>query len=384
MKHLAYNDVFLTLRNLSIIMAVLVTFVIVGCAEDKEVATFIQANPTNGSTIQEDEDIIVTFDMLPAGLRVTGGEFSLSDTSVTITGPFTPGTVNIFLTWADGAQALTYTVEPIKKPITGSNIVDLVTGLHAPSSIALDVAGGKMYWIDEGKLRIQRSNLDGSDVETLITVGDFGVGPSIALDVAGGKMYWPQSVSWDAYGIRRANFDGTNVETLISRLQEDPENITLDVAGGTIYWTEHQGVGDFYHLKRANLDGSNVEIFVSGLIFPGNLALDLTRKQMYLTSPSAVLVMDLETRKARPLVSGLIGPDGIALDLAERKMYWKIYVQGIIQRSNLDGSNVEILASTGKYPQDLALDLAGGNMYWTESPGRYAAETTNGKIRRSD
>ncbi len=88
-----------------------------GCNTEEELATFVQATPGNGSTIQEDEDIIVTFNMPPEGLTVTGGEFSLSGTSMTITGPFTPGTLNITLTWTGGAQALTYTVEaPEVKP----------------------------------------------------------------------------------------------------------------------------------------------------------------------------------------------------------------------------------------------------------------------------
>ena len=37
-----------------------------------------------------------------------------------------------------------------------------------PWGIALDVAGGKMYWTDAGSDKIQRANLDGSGVEDLI------------------------------------------------------------------------------------------------------------------------------------------------------------------------------------------------------------------------
>ena len=50
--------------------------------------------------------------------------------------------------------------------LDGSQIEDLVTtGLDSPSSLALDVAGGKMYWIDAGTDKIQRANLDGSQIE---------------------------------------------------------------------------------------------------------------------------------------------------------------------------------------------------------------------------
>jgi len=76
--------------------------------------------------------------------------------------------------------------------LDGSGVEDLVTtGLFEPNRIALDVAGGKMYWTDNGTDKIQRANLDGSEVEDLVTTGppipstpfalalDFTPGPDI-------------------------------------------------------------------------------------------------------------------------------------------------------------------------------------------------------------
>ena len=59
-----------------------------------------------------------------------------------------------------------------------------------------------MYWADRGWTdgawitnRIERANLDGSDVEALIThtQGLWRSIRDIALDVEGGKMYWTDS-----------------------------------------------------------------------------------------------------------------------------------------------------------------------------------------------
>ena len=50
----------------------------------------------------------------------------------------------------------------------------ITTGLFGPNRIALDVAGGKMYWTDsrfQNADKIQRANLDGSEVEDLVTTG---------------------------------------------------------------------------------------------------------------------------------------------------------------------------------------------------------------------
>ena len=56
--------------------------------------------------------------------------------------------------------------------LDGSNVEDLVTqGLSSPRGIALDVEGGKMYWTDSGTDKIQRANLDGSNIEDLVTQG---------------------------------------------------------------------------------------------------------------------------------------------------------------------------------------------------------------------
>ena len=73
--------------------------------------------------------------------------------------------------------------------LNGTQIQDIVTGLSNPVRIALDVAGGKMYWTDDNMDKIQRSNLDGSNVQDLVTRG-LSTPDGIALDVAGGKMYW--------------------------------------------------------------------------------------------------------------------------------------------------------------------------------------------------
>lgn len=367
MKHLAYNYVNWILRSFAITIAVLMAFVIIGCSEDEkleEVATFIQANPTNGSTIQEDEDIIVTFDMPPAGLSVTGGQFSLSSTSVTITGPFTPGTVNIILNWTGGAQALTYTVEPV-----------LITGLGGfASGIALDVQGGKIYWTNQrwgDGSKIQRANLDGSNIEDLIT-GLEERPTSIALDIAKGKMYWTEP-AWrgeETGKIRRANLDGSNIEDLVkSKNTEDlppgvlgPSGIALDVPGGKMYCTTD------YRVMRSNLDGSNAQ-YLRKLPGGEGIALDIAGRKIYLTTDSSPRIQrsNLDGSSIEDLITGLEDPRGIALDVAGGRMYWTDRDTNKIQRSNLDGSNVQELLTGLDTPTGIALDVASGKMYWTES-----------------
>ena len=88
---------------------------IIGCDTENEIEEtsikFVEATPADGSTIQTNSQIIVTFDGTPIDLSVTGAEFSVSDTDVTITVPSTPSTLELELAWSDGEITLTYTVE---------------------------------------------------------------------------------------------------------------------------------------------------------------------------------------------------------------------------------------------------------------------------------
>ena len=255
--------------------------------------------------------------------------------------------------------------------LDGSNVEDLITtGLGTPEGIALDVGRGKMYWTDIITDKIQRANLDGSYVEDLITTG-LDLPDDIALDVGRGKMYWTdarydRSTRSYTYQIQRANLDGSNVEDLITRSAglSYPRGIALDVGRGKMYWTDT----GTEKIQRANLDGSNVEdLITTGLGTPEGIALDVGRGKMYWIDASFKRIQranldgsnveDLITRSA-----GLIGPYGIALDVGRGKMYWTDGFTNKIQRANLDGSNVEDLLTRSaglSNPYGIALDTQG-------------------------
>ena len=81
-----------------------------------------------------------------------------------------------------------------------------------------------MYWTDLSTDKIQRANLDGSDIEDLVTRG-LESASGIALDVAGGKMYWTDvgelgtGAQVGKEKIQCANLDGSNVQTLVTHAQ---------------------------------------------------------------------------------------------------------------------------------------------------------------------
>ena len=91
----------------------------------------------------------------------------------------------------------------------------------------------RLYWTDWGTDKIQRANLDGSNVETLVAVGQHSWSlRDLALDEDGGKVYWTDG----RRRVQRANLDGSYIETLIIT-GDGTGGIALDVAEGKMYWT---------------------------------------------------------------------------------------------------------------------------------------------------
>ena len=307
---------------------------------------------------------IYNISALPTGLKFNKATRLLSGIPTTAT----PATrVTYTATDAtDTSASLTFTITVRDKPTfwmywvshsgiqraanDGTNLQHLVNtriGVRG-TGIALDVEGGKMYWplwAGADRSKIQRANLDGSNVEDVVT--GLPEPKAIALDTAGEKIYWTDT--YDSR-IQRANLDGSNVEDIVTVGLNSPHGITLDVAAGKIYWTNY---GEDL-IQRANLDGSNVEDIVRGLHIPMGIALDVAAGKIYWVdqgrdnrdgglSIGKIQRANLNGSNLEDLVGGLWAPHGIALDVESGKMYWTDLRSNKIQRANLDGSNVKDL-----------------------------------------
>ena len=66
--------------------------------------------PPNGGVLQTDGSITVVFDGIPGNVAVTAGTAKTDGHTVTISGPFKAGPLNLAITWSDGAHVLNYTV----------------------------------------------------------------------------------------------------------------------------------------------------------------------------------------------------------------------------------------------------------------------------------
>ena len=153
--------------------------------------------------------------------------------------------------------------------LDGTEVESVADRISKPLGIA--ISGGKVYWVDGSTTwhrgfgdtvsRIQRANLDGTDIETLLTEDMPGMTLPAGIAISGDKMYWTNRGRYDEGGIPqrdggiyRANLDGTNVEALIVGLYWP---IAIAVYHGRMYWIEIGAI------KSANLGGTDVRLLVS-------------------------------------------------------------------------------------------------------------------------
>jgi hypothetical protein len=262
----------------------------------------------------------------------------------------------------------------------GADTEDLVIGFSGPAGAAVDASEGWVYWVDRSIGSIQRARSDGSQVEQVVTGLAFIIpvqgrvvsgGLELALDVAGGKMYWSslELAGSDAVStIQRANLDGSNVEALVDA-PVGASGIALDLSAGKVYWTVEDKI------QRANLDGSSPETVLAGLSAPLAIDLDVPAGKMYWTFSGGIRRANLDGTGSEDLTAAAFA-FGIALDLDAGKMYWTDCELGdcAIRRANLDGSGVEELLTD--FPVDIfsafgvglwgiALDPTRNKMYWS-------------------
>ena len=222
-----------------------------------------------------------------------------------------------------------------------------------PDGVVVDVAAGHVYWTNMGAVAsrndgsIERADIDGSNRRFIVPPGGTFTPKQLHLEKANGKLYWS-----DREGMRvmRSNLDGSQIETLVQTGQGENDRldqtrwcvgITVDPERRQIYWTQkgadNAGVG---RILRAGIDipkgetpahRSDVEVFFNGLPEPIDLELDLEHRLLYWTDrgdPPRGNTVNRAPIDAKPaqnvpeiVVSDLMEGIGIALDVPGNRMF---------------------------------------------------------------
>ncbi len=193
-----------------------------------------------------------------------------------------------------------FTVNP-----DGSDKRVIVTNCPWPDGVVVDVEAGHIYWTNMGIPHlndgsIERVDLDGQNRKTIVPEGQTFTPKQLHLDHKNRKLYWS-----DREGMRvmRSNLDGSKLETLVDSSQGDARpggdarkwcvGIAVDTDRGQIYWTQ-KGPDDANQgrIFRAGIElpkgentanRSDIEVLFDGLPEPIDLELDLGNRLMYWT-----------------------------------------------------------------------------------------------------
>jgi len=249
----------------------------------------------------------------------------------------------------------------------GSDRKVVVTGCRLPDGIAVDVEGGHIYWTNMGSTpsandgSIERADLDGRNRKVIVPPGGTFTPKQIQLDKKNGKLYW-----CDREGMRvmRSNLDGSRIETLVQTGEGAADRrdqtrwcvgITIDPERKQIYWTQKgPDNGEQGRIFRAGIeipkgqtaaDRSDIEVFFDRLPEPIDLELDHRNRVLYWTDrgdPPRGNTVNRASIDAKPqapeiVVTHLMEGIGIALDVPGDQMFVTDFA-GSIYSAKLDGT----------------------------------------------
>lgn len=184
---------------------------------------------------------------------------------------------NSVLFWAQGHDVM-------KAQLDGSGAVPLVAGTNNEYPVSVAVAGGFVFWTDEGTDTVNRIGSDGTSRVVLHTTADLFANPrALSVDLAAGLLFWGEG-----FGLVAFPLDGGALTTVVAGTV-DVTAVTgtaIDAEARQLYWTDNGTDA----LSRANYDGSGrVTLYQSPFWSP--LGLDAGSGAGNTTNPQGVTLI---------------------------------------------------------------------------------------------
>uniref|UniRef100_A0A665TXT7 Low-density lipoprotein receptor-related protein 4 n=1 Tax=Echeneis naucrates TaxID=173247 RepID=A0A665TXT7_ECHNA len=201
-----------------------------------------------------------------------------------------------------------------------------VPELHNVISLDYDSVDGKLYYTDVTLDVIRRANLDGSDMETVISQG-LKTTDGLAVDWVARNMYWTDT---GRNTIEVARLDGTSRKVLVNNSLDEPRAIAVFPSKGFLFWTDW---GHIAKIERAHLDGSDRKVLINtDLGWPNGLTLDYDTRRIFWVDAhlDRIESSDLNGKLRQVLVSPVSHP--FALTQQDRWIYWTDWQTKSIQR----------------------------------------------------
>lgn len=258
----------------------------------------------------------------------------------------------------------------------GKNQRVLVGNQALPDGVVLDSATSRMFWTNmgiPGKIdgAVYSANLEGTDVQTVISPGSINTPKQLALDSAARKLFFSDREGCRVY---RCNFDGSDLEALISNGDYDESQDTKDVSKWCVGITVASNLGKFYWTQKGPSKGRQGRIFCADI-------------------PASVGQSPLSRDNVHCLLEGLPEPIDLEIDEESGYLYWtdrgEIPFGNSLNRARLSESGqlattsstqkFEVLTRHLKEAIGLKLDTKRGQVYLTDLGGHIYRCDMDGK-----
>ncbi len=284
--------------------------------------------------------------------------------------------------------------------------------------VAVDAAEQKIYFMEYFGKFIRRMDLDGRNVENVLSeyrlqeldIYRLGKPGETLIDMVDKKGYWlaweedPDTGLTTLSTISRINLDSTGeIQQVISVENRYIFQLTIDEENRKLYWLEDEGTGESLYgfittIRSSNLDGSGVKNHVTGIeTYINAFSIDNVGKKVYwidFTSESGtdhyILrranlddpggVVDVGTADGGEIVIdlGTGNTTSILVDEDNRILYWmgEMYFFDIdqyvytVQRANIDDAvpTAEVVVRTqSDWLNHVTINHNLRKLYWTES-----------------
>ena len=137
---------------------------------------------------------------------------------------------------------------------------NLLMGLASPRHIA--ASGGNVYWT-EGSGTVRFMTAGGTSKSTLVS----GAGTIGGLIADSSKVYWTEQTGERSGRVRSANHNGTDVQTLFT-IGAMVHGIAIDSATGDLYWSNGWG-----KIQTGAKTGGGFKDVATGFMTPGAIAI---------------------------------------------------------------------------------------------------------------
>ncbi|KAL4217440.1 Low-density lipoprotein receptor-related protein 2 [Mactra antiquata] len=145
------------------------------------------------------------------------------------------------------------TAKVIKRMTLNGSITDTVVdhGIESAEGIAIDWIARKLYWIDAKNVGLFVSELNGTNIKTLLSKSILRRPRALVVNPFSGYAYW-SDWSKDAY-IGSIGLDGSNPTMVITRKLGWPNALTIDYETNRLWWAD----AHLDWIEFSNVDGTN-------------------------------------------------------------------------------------------------------------------------------